>query len=88
MIKRVETSLIYALKAVQNKSFRGEVIVFDLRADGVGYSDTNTALNASIKSELENIKQQIISGQIKVASTYADAKKLPGFPQNLMAMDN
>jgi basic membrane protein A len=88
MIKRVETSLIYALKAVQNKSFRGEVIVFDLRADGVGYSDTNVALTAGIKSELESIKQQIISGQIKIAATYADAKKLPGFPQNLMAMDN
>jgi len=88
MIKRVETSLIYALKAAQNKTFRGEVIVFDLRADGVGYSDTNTALTAGIKSELENIKQQITSGQIKIAATYADAKKLSGFPQNLMAMDN
>ena len=88
MIKRVETSLIYALKAAQSKTFRGEVIVFDLRADGVGYSDTNVALTAGIKSELENIKQQIVSGQIKIAATYADAKKLPGFPQNLMAMDN
>jgi len=88
MIKRVETSLIYALKAVQNKTFRGEVIVFDLRADGVGYSDTNSALNADIRRELEQIKQRIISGQIKIAATHADAKKLPGFPQDLKAMDN
>ena len=88
MIKRVETSLIYALKAAQNKSFRGEVIVFDLQADGVGYSDTNPALTDDIKSELENIRQQIISGQIKIAATYAEAKKLPGFPQDLKAMDN
>jgi basic membrane protein A len=88
MLKRVETSLVYALKAVQNKTFRGEVIVFDLQADGVGYSDTNSALTAAIKSELEQIKQRIISGQIKVADTYADAKKLPGFPQDLKAMDN
>jgi basic membrane protein A and related proteins len=88
MIKRVETSLIYALKTVQNKSFRGEVIIFDLLADGVGYSDTNTALTADIKNELEGIKRQIISGRIKIAATYAEAKKLPGFPQNLMAMDN
>jgi len=88
MLKRVETSLVYALKAVQNKTFRGEVIVFDLKADGVGYSDTNSALTASIKSELEQIKQRIISGQIKIADTYADAKKLPGFPQDLKAMDN
>jgi basic membrane protein A and related proteins len=88
MIKRVETSLIYALKAVQNKTFRGEVIVFDLQADGVGYSDTNPALTADIKRELEQIKQRIISGQIKIAATNADAKKLPGFPQDLKAMDN
>ena len=88
MIKRVETSLIYALRAVQNKTFRGEVIVFDLQADGVGYSDTNKALTADIKRELENIKQQIISGQIKIAATYAEAKRLPGFPQDLKAMDN
>jgi len=88
MIKRVETSLIYALRAVQNKTFRGEVIVFDLQADGVGYSDTNTALTADIKRELENIKQQIISGQIKIAATYAEAKRLSGFPQDLKAMDN
>ena len=88
MLKRVETSLIYALRSVQNKTFRGEVIVFDLQADGVGYSDTNSALTASIKTELEQIKQRIISGQIKIADTYADAKKLPGFPQDLKAMDN
>jgi len=88
MIKRVETSLIYALKAVQNKTFRGEVIIFDLQADGVGYADTNSALTADIKAQLENIKRQIISGQIKIAATNADAKKLPGFPQDLKAMDN
>ena len=88
MLKRVETSLIYALKSVQAKTFKGEVIVFDLKADGVGYSDTNSAITADIKKELERIKQQIISGQIKIAATYADAKKLPGFPQDLKAMDN
>jgi len=88
MIKRVETSLVYALKAVQNKTFKGEVILFDLQADGVGYSDTNRALTADIKSELEQIKQRIISGQIKIAATHADAKRLPGFPQDLKAMDN
>ena len=88
MLKRVETSLLYALKSVQNRTFRGEVIVFDLLADGVGYSDTNPAMTADIKAELEQIKRQIISGQIKVAATYAEAKRLPGFPQDLKAMDN
>ena len=88
MLKRVETSLIYALKAVQNKTFRGEVIVFNLQADGVGYSDTNSAVTPDIKAALEIIKRQIIQGQIQVAATYAEAKRIPGFPQDLKAMDN
>jgi basic membrane protein A len=88
MLKRVETSLIYALRSMQNKTFRGEIIVFDLLADGVGYSDTNPAITPDIKRELEQIKQAIISGRTKVAATNAEAKKLPGFPQDLKAMDN
>ena len=88
MLKRVETSLLYALNAVQNKSFRGEVIVFDLKADGVGYSSANSALTADIKNQIEQAKQLIVSGQTKVAATYADAKKLPGFPQDLKAVDD
>ena len=88
MLKRVETSLVYALRSVQNNSFKGEVIVFDLLAEGVGYSDTNTAITADIKSQLEQIKRQIVSGQIKIAATNAEAKRLPGFPQDLKAMDN
>ena len=88
MLKRVESSLLYALRAVQNNSFKGEIHVFDLKGDGVGYASTNPALTADIRNELERVKQQIISGQIKIAATYADAKKLPGFPQNLMAIDD
>ena len=88
MLKKVETSLVYALKSVENKTFKGEVIVFDLKADGVGYSTTNPAVTANIRTELEQAKQKIVSGQIKIAATHADAKKLPGFPQNLQARDN
>jgi len=88
MLKRVETSLIYALRAVQNNAFRGEVIIFDLKAEGVGYSSTNSAMTADIRNELERVKQQIISGQIKIAATHAEAKRLPGFPQDLKAVDD
>jgi basic membrane protein A len=88
MLKRVETSLIYALRAVQNNTFKGELIEFDLKADGVGYSSTNPALSQDIRAELERIKQRIISGQTRVAATYAEARRLPGFPQNLMAKDD
>jgi basic membrane protein A len=88
MLKRVETSLIYALNAVKNNTFRGEVITFDMMAEGVGYSTTNSALSRDIVDQLEAIKQKIVRGQIRVAATNAEAKKLPGFPQNLKAMDN
>jgi basic membrane protein A len=88
MIKRVETSLIYGLNAVKNNTFKGEVITFDIKANGVGYSTTNPAISEDIKTKVEAVKQQIISGQIKVAATNAQAKALPGFPQDLKALDN
>jgi basic membrane protein A len=88
MLKMVETSLVYGLNAVKNNSFRGEVITFDLKADGVGYSTTNPALGQDIVIRLEEIKQKIISGEITVAATNAEAKKLPGFPQGLQARDD
>jgi basic membrane protein A len=88
MLKRVETSLVYGLNAVKNGSFRGEVITFDIAKDGVGYSTTNPALSQGIVDQLEAMKQQIVSGQIKIAATNAEAKKIPGFPQNLKAIDD
>ncbi|MDR2135091.1 MAG: BMP family ABC transporter substrate-binding protein [Treponema sp.] len=88
MLKKVETSLVYGLNAVKNGTFKGEVITFDLKSDGVGYASTNPALTAGIKAELENIKARIVSGQIKIAATYAEARRLPGFPQDLHAIDD
>jgi basic membrane protein A and related proteins len=88
MLKLVETSLVYALNSIKNNTYHGETITFDLAKDGVGYSTTNAALGASIRAELETIKQKIIKGEIKIAPSNAEAKKLPGFPQNLKAVDD
>jgi basic membrane protein A len=88
MLKRVESSLLYALNAVKGNTFKGGVITFDMKADGVGYSVTNPALSQDIVTQLEQIKPRIISGDIKIASNHADAKKLPGFPQDLHAVDD
>jgi basic membrane protein A len=88
MLKLVESGLLYGLNAVKNNTFRGETISLDLRAEGVGYSTTNSALTADIRAELERVKQQIIGGQIRIAPTYAEARRLPGFPQNLLARDD
>jgi basic membrane protein A len=88
MLKRVETSLKFGLNAIKNNTFKGGTHTFNLAEDGVGYSTSNPALSRNIVTELENIKRQIINGQIKVIPTYAESKALPGFPQNLRAIDN
>ena len=87
MLKRVENSVIYALNAVKNNTFRGEIITFDLKVDGVGYSSANSALSRNIIERLETVKSQILSGQITIASSLAEALRLPGFPRNLRAID-
>ncbi|MDR2941636.1 MAG: BMP family protein [Treponema sp.] len=88
MLKKVESSLVYALNSVKNNTFKGEIITFDLKADGVGYSSANPAMSSAIKTKLEAVKKQIINGEIKIAPTLAEAVRLPGFPQNLRAIDD
>ena len=88
MLKRVENSVLYALNAVKNNTFKPAVIVFDLKADGVGYSAANSALSRNIIDRLESIKSQIAGGRIIVEPTLASAMRLPGFPQDLRAIDD
>jgi len=88
MVKRVENSVVYALNAVKNNTFSASVVVFDLKADGVGYSAANSALSKNIIDRLELVKAQIASGNINVAATLADSVRLPGFPKNLRAIDD
>jgi len=88
MVKRVENSVVFALNAVKNNTFKPSVIVFDLKADGVGYSDKNPALSKNIIERLELVKKQVVNGNIKVEATLADSLRLPGFPKNLRAIDD
>jgi basic membrane protein A len=88
MLKRVESSVIYALNAVKNNNFSGRVITFDLKADGVGYSTANPAMSQNIVEQLKVVSDSIIFGNVKIASTLAEAMSLPGFPQNLRAVDD
>jgi basic membrane protein A len=87
MLKRVETASKVALDSVKNGTFKAEVVVLDTKADGVGFSSKNAELGADIVAQIEAAKAKIISGEIKVAAKYADAKALPGFPQKLQAKD-
>jgi basic membrane protein A len=88
MLKRVEAATNYALKAVKNQTFKGEVITFDLAADGVGYAQTNPAMSADIKARVDETAANIKNGTVSVIPAYAAAKALPGFPQNLKAIDD
>jgi basic membrane protein A len=88
MLKRVESATYYGLTAVKNGTFRGETITLDLKTDGVGYAETNSAMSSDIKAKINEAAQQIKDGAITVAATYAAAKALPGFPQNLKALDD
>jgi len=87
MIKRVESSVYYALSAVRDGTFTGRAINFTLAMEGVGFSTTNPALSRNVVAQVEDIRRRIIAGDIRVEYTHARARMLPGFPQNLLAID-
>ena len=88
MLKRVENSVLYALNAIDKNIFNGEAVTFDLKAGGVGYSKANSAIGKDIAEKLEIVENQITRGRITVVSTLSEAMRLPGFPQNLRAIDD
>jgi basic membrane protein A len=88
MIKRVETSTKVALQAVKAGTFKGGVVVFDTKGDGVGFSDANPELGKAIVNQVNAIRKDIISGKVKVVPTYAEAKAKGLAPANLQASDN
>jgi hypothetical protein len=44
-------------------------------------------MSADIKGKVDAASKKIVSGEIKLAATYKEAKSLAGFPQNLKAQD-
>lgn len=88
MIKRVEASTIHALDAVENNTFKSGVVLLDMAADGVGFSDANPEFSASVVNQVETAKADVISGKIKVVGTYKDAMAAGLAPAGLGAMDN
>lgn len=87
MIKRVESSTEYALQAVKDGAFKGEVITFDTASDGVGFSDRNPALGPDIVSQVNKVRQEIIDGTVVVVAGYAEALAKGLVPANLQASD-
>src|SRR5215212_8209014 len=72
MVKGVNTATFDVIRRVQDHSFKGGIYSFGLKEGGVGYiyDDRNKALIPdSARARVEELKQQIIDGQIKVPST-------------------
>ena len=65
MLKRVDTAVYDFVTAMGNDDFKAGVQVFDLEADGVGYS-TSGGFVDDIASKLDEYKAKIISGEITV----------------------
>ncbi len=88
MLKRVESATQYALNQVKAKTFKGETVVFDTKADGVGFSDKNPELTQDIVKQVNDVKAKIVAGEIKVIPTYKEAKAAGLAPDNLQALDD
>jgi basic membrane protein A len=65
MLKRVDTAVFNFVKDEGSGKFTAGPTVFDLAKDGVGYSTSGGKVD-DIKSKLDDYKQQIIDGKIKV----------------------
>jgi basic membrane protein A len=68
MIKRVDVAVFETIRSVNDGNFEGGVRVFDLAANGVGYSTTGGHID-DIVDQLEDFKQQIVDGAIEVPET-------------------
>jgi basic membrane protein A len=69
ILKRMDSTVMAAIKAAQDGSFAGGVVVGTLKSGGVGiapYHDLDSAVPAELKSEIEAIQKGIIDGSISV----------------------
>ena len=68
MVKNIDVAVLAYLKDVDGGSVPNGVTRYDLKVDGVGYSTTGGQVD-DIKEKLDEYKQQIIDGTIKVSSS-------------------
>lgn len=68
MLKKVDVAVYDFIIAVNEGTVESGDVIFDLEADGVGYSTTGGAID-DISADLEAFKEQIISGEIEVPTT-------------------
>jgi basic membrane protein A and related proteins len=70
MLKRVDVAVFETIKAANGGTFAPGFNIFNLEVDGVGYA-TSGGFVDDITADLEELKSQIISGEITVPETVA-----------------
>jgi basic membrane protein A len=82
MLKRVDVAVYDTIQGFVNTTFAGGYRTLGLAEGGVGYAenDHNRKMIADIKDRLEELKQKIIAGEIKVPENRTE---LSTFLQNL-----
>ncbi len=73
MLKRVDNAVFEIIKAQESGTFAGGNTVYDLKTDGVGYSTSGDFLTDDTIATLEDLKAQIVAGDIAVPTDPADA---------------
>lgn len=69
MVKKVDNAVFEIIKDTQENKYKSGVKIFGLKEDGVGYvyDDNNKNLiPADVKAKLDDLRQQIVDGKIKV----------------------
>jgi basic membrane protein A len=69
ILKRMDSTVVEAIKEAQDGTFKGGVIVGTLKSGGVGlapFHDLDSAVPADLKGELDTITKGIIDGSISV----------------------
>jgi basic membrane protein A len=72
MVKGVNAAVFDAIQRVQSKTFKGGIYSFGLKENGVGYiydEHNKSLIPDSVHARVEQLKQEIIAGRIKVPST-------------------
>jgi basic membrane protein A len=69
VLKNMDTTTVQAVKAAMDGSFKGGIIVGNLKSGGVGlapFHDQDSAIPADLKREIDTVKAGIVAGTISV----------------------
>jgi basic membrane protein A len=67
MLKKVDVAVYQTIKAFsEGEKVGGKATVFDLKSDGIAYATSGNALAKDVVTKMEDLKKQIIDGDIKV----------------------